>query len=181
MVGFRDPVQTFETFRLAFRGDLLDLEYRCLSSGFQRRNQLSQLGYREFRDELVAQEPLLRLALHKAEVVEIDRGTTRSRIVARAWRATFVLDFVREDFWEIWGGSELLADASVDDMRAEGYLRASKTPDGTPWLVGQIPLEGLADPERITEARIGSEWKIDDFQVIDSDELEPGAATAQVP
>lgn len=173
MVGFRDPVQTFETFRLAFRGDLLDLEYRCLSSGFQRRNQLSQLGYREFRDELVAREPLLRLALHKAKVVEIDRGSTRSRIVARAWGATFVLDFVREDFWEIWAGPDLVADASVGDLRQD-YLRADEASDGSSWLMAQIPLAGVAHPEQITEARVGAEWKIDDFEVIDSEEAAAG-------
>ena len=51
--GFREPLQTFETFRTAFRGDLLELEYLCFSTGFHRRNGLSQLGYREFRDELL--------------------------------------------------------------------------------------------------------------------------------
>lgn len=164
-VGFRDPLQAFETFRTAIRGDLLELEYRCFSTGFHRRNGLSQLGYREFRDELLRREPLLRWALHRAEVVDVRRGEAQARVEARAVGRTLVLDFVREDFWEIRSGAELLADDLLPAL--QGTLRHQEARDGSPWLVAMVPLEGVDPDAPVTELRVGSEWKIDDFRLVE--------------
>ena len=59
-LGYRSPEQAFQTLRAAIRGDLPRLEYRSLSSGFRQRNSLSQLSYREFREEWYAKNPWLK-------------------------------------------------------------------------------------------------------------------------
>lgn len=169
-VGFREPLQAFETFRTAIRGELLELEYRCFSTGFHRRNGLSQLGYREFRDELMRREPLLRWALHRAEVVDVRRSEAQARVEARAVGRTLVVDFVREDFWEIRSGAELLADDIVAEL--DKTLRRTQAPDGSPWLVAQVPLADVPPDDPITEVRVGSEWKIDDFRLVEDGDPE---------
>ena len=168
IVGFRDPEQTFALFRLAFREDLPDLEYRCLSGGYKRRERISPLGYAQFRDDLLAETPFLRLALHKAEIDEVEYfGQRRARIRASALGRTLVVDFVREEYWEIWAGRELLLDDEVGDLYEEGYVAVVPDESGTQWYLGRIPLEGIDDPKRITEVRLGQEWKIDSFLVED--------------
>lgn len=167
IVGFRDPEQTFALFRLAFRENLPDLEYRCLSGGYKQRARISQLGYAEFRDELLAETPFLRLALHKAEIEQVVRlGERRARIRASALGGTLIVDFVREEYWEIWAGRELLLDAPVDDLYERGYQELVSDDSGTTWFLARIPLEGV-DSARITEVRLGQEWKIDAFVVED--------------
>lgn len=164
-VGFRDPQQTFETFRTAFRGNLTDLEYRCLSEGFRRRHGLSQFGYRAFRDELIKETPLLRWALHKAVVVRAERTSEReAQIVARTAGGTLQVFLVREDFWEIWAGSRRRdgAEDLVQDVFEEGYLIIDDNP---PRVVGQAPLTRAGLASRITELRVGLEWKIDAFSL----------------
>jgi hypothetical protein len=168
IVGFRDPEQTFAVFRLAFRENLPDLEYRCLSGGFKARERISPLGYAEFRDELLAKTPFLRLALHKAKIDEIQHlGERRTRIRASALGRTLVVDFVREEYWEIWAGRELLLDDGVGDLYEEGYVAVVLDESGSQWYLGQVPLEGIDDPKQITEVRLGKEWKIDAFVVED--------------
>ena len=170
-VGFRDPDQAFESFRTAFRGNLLDLEYRCLSEGFRSRNDnLSQFGYRLFRDELLARIPLLRYALHKAEVLSSERlSERRARITARAAGRTLVVDLVREDFWEIWAGSD--RGEGDEDYVAdlfEGRYLTVRAEDDPPRVIGQAPLRDPTLAERITELRLGQEWKIDDFHIVEA-------------
>jgi hypothetical protein len=58
--SFRTPERTFATFQAAVAEDLQDLEYRCLSAAFRRREGVTQIVYREFRRELLAREPWLR-------------------------------------------------------------------------------------------------------------------------
>lgn len=169
-VGFRDPQQTFATFRTAFRGNLTDLEYRCLSAGFRERQQLSQFGYRAFRDELLATIPLLRWALYKSVIEKAEViSPRRARIEARAGGYTLVVQLVREDFWEIWAGSQRRDgdEAAVDDAFAQGYL--TRVPD-PPRVVGQAPLSRPGLSERLTELRVGQEWKIDEFELFKGSE-----------
>ena len=172
-VGFRDPQQTFETFRTAFRGNLTDLEYRCFSAGFRERQDLSQFEYRAFRDELLAETPLLRWALHKAVVVKAERTSEReARIEAEAAGHTLVIDLVREDFWEIWSGSQRRDgdEDLIQDAFEEGYLVIVDNP---PRVVGQAPLERPGLASRVTELRVGQEWKIDSFELGDGTSIAP--------
>ena len=165
-VGFRSPEQTLRAFQTGLRAKLPDLEYRSLSSELKRRFReendgatLSQLAYREFRAELFRRQPWLQLAA-KAEVQErIDLGPGRVRLLCEVdtWfhDESFAIDFVREDFYELYVGDKRAADdeADWDDLVRvrEGELEA------------RLPLpEGLS-PRTLGELRIGREWKIAGF------------------
>ena len=92
-----------------FQGDLLDDEYRCLSSGFRQRNHLSQHAYRGYRGELLELHPRLRWALYRCRVEEITIDLDQRTALLRASVPTppLVRDFsivvalVREDFSEV--------------------------------------------------------------------------------
>lgn len=126
---------------------------------------MSQFGYRAFRDELLASTPLLRWALYKSVIVEAEQiSPRRAQIVARAVGHTLLIRLVREDFWEIWSGSQRRDgdEAPLVDAYEQGYLAIVDDPKR---VVGQAPLTrpGLAD--RVTELRVGQEWKIDHFEL----------------
>ncbi len=161
-VGFRSPTQCFHTYRNAVAADQLALEYRCLSSDFKRRNELSQLAYREFRDELEGRFPWFG-CLAKARIVEEQAfPPDRHRIVAEVKvlfaRRRFVVDFVREDFQEVFSGEEDLLDESV--AWADLVREAPQDPESLEVSVPTFGEFGLAD---VTEVRVGREWKIDGF------------------
>jgi hypothetical protein len=152
-VGFRSPGQTFRTFRTAFAdGRQPGLELRCFSSGFKAREGLSELTYREFREDLLREEPLLRTALSRARISSVKQEGKTARLEAKiAGRALFV-ELVREDYWELWDGEELLADDLVRDLSDILAL------DGD----GHVLRASLPAPSSPpTEVRLGGEWKID--------------------
>jgi len=164
--GFREPRQTFETFRMAFRADLLEWEYRCLSAGYRaRHNGLSQMGYRLLRDELIETEPLLKLALHRATIAEVTQEGRQARLEAQVAGHTLLVRLVREDFWEIWGGRVLLDDDYVPSLFVDGPAEIREH-RGQDWFVGTLPLDPSVRPDAISEVRFGMEWKIDDFSIV---------------
>ena len=69
--GFEDPRQAFESLVTAFQGNLLADEYGCFSLAFVAENRLSLSSYLAFRDDLLAEQPLLRFALYRSRVEEI--------------------------------------------------------------------------------------------------------------
>lgn len=160
-IGFRSPRQTFETFFAAFDYRIYGLEFRCLSEGFKRRNGVSDLTWREFRDELEREHALLRLAARAEIVEERVEGPDSHWIVARAAGRTVRLHFVREEFFEIYAG----------DLRATDGVPT----DGRPWkfdrnaarVTAAVDLEpevaATLDSASISEFRVGFEWKLDDF------------------
>jgi hypothetical protein len=163
-VGFRTPEQTFRTFQTGLRAGLPDLEYRCLGADFKRRSAeqgvpITQLLYREFRRELFASQPWLKLAA-RAEVREVlELGPGRVRLVAEVetWfrDETFAIELVREDYYELYVGDQRVSDDNSD------WRRLARETDGA--LVVRVPLpDGLAASE-IGELRAGREWKIDGF------------------
>ncbi|MCC6405955.1 MAG: hypothetical protein IT453_02230 [Planctomycetes bacterium] len=159
--GFRSPLQTFETFFAAFDYRIYALEFRCLSADFRRRNRISEITWREFRDQLEREHPLLRLAARVEVVEERSEGPGTHWIVARAAGRTVRLRFVREDFYEIYEGKERVLDGSL--------------PRATPWTLDPATSElstrvALAPEDAatlndasISEFRVGYEWKLDDF------------------
>ncbi len=157
-LGFRSPEQTFATLRAAIRGDLPRLEYRSLSSGFRSRNGLSQLSYREFREELFAKNPWLKPALSRAEVIEqTDHPNGHSAVLRVGVLGEEALIYlVAEDFAQLWDRAELREDVAVDDM---GALLSNK--DGA-W-VARVPGEGALP----SELRVGREWKIDGIERVE--------------
>jgi len=158
-LGYRSPEQAFQTLRAAIRGDLPRLEYRSLSSGFRQRNSLSQLSYREFREEWFGQNPWLKLALSNAEVLEqTDHPDGRSSVLrVGILGEDALIHLVAEDFAQLWDQNELREDLAVEDMSqhlsSQGGVWTARVPGGG---------------DRPTELRLGREWKIDGIERAES-------------
>jgi hypothetical protein len=157
-VGFRTPEQTFRTFQSALRADLPDLEWRTLSADLKQEIG-GQLGYRLFRTELFRRQPWLKFAA-RAEIVEThELAPDRVRLMAcvDTWfhDESFAVDFVREDYYELWIDGRCVQDDAVpwsQIAREEGDL-----------LTVRVPLSGALEPGSSRELRAGHEWKIADF------------------
>ena len=159
--GFRTPEQAFRTWRTAIAsGDLVDIEYDCLSIRFKDEAQMSELLYREARDELLRREPFLRMAISKTEVMEVRMlSETRAVITSSALGREFQVQMLREDFWEAWAGDEILCDATIPAGQFDSWLQVS---DGDElWAQVTIRLSNAADADKITEIRVGQDWHID--------------------
>jgi len=166
-VGYHAPEQTFRTFQTALLGDRPMLEYGCFSDDFRRRNTLSLFGWLEARERLHREIPFIK-RLGKAEIRRVrSLGPDRVEIEARVsvlWiEKDFRVTFVREDFWEIWAGEELLAD---DFAEFGDLVRAS---DDTVHV--RIPDAGGIESTTITRVVADQYWKIDDFAEIPDDPL----------
>jgi hypothetical protein len=169
-VGFHTPEQAFATFQTAVRADDPSLERRCLSADFVARNHLSEQVFRVFWEQLEEDEPFLRKGIADAErsgpaEVRRDRATLR----AESHGKKIVVELVREDFSEAFSGDERLVDEAAPFAERTGVQPAA---DGTSWIYGRMPLPSGIAPERVTELRLGREWKIDGFRV---DEGKAGA------
>jgi hypothetical protein len=165
-VGFKAPVQTIETFQTAVRADAPDLEYRCFSAGFRRRNHISKLTWREAREKLRSDYPWMRRGLSDMSVegtvrVEGDRAL----LVCVTHGQHFRVGFVREDFAELWSGERLLSDDP--DVDFDRHTMTQKDAEGHVWFYGCAVVPGV-DPD-VTEVRVGREWKIDSFESVEDD------------
>jgi len=178
-VGYRSPHQALETFQTYLRADLPAREYLCFSDGFRRRNGLSAATYGEGRERLFREQPWLKL-LARAEVVgERAVGEEEHWIDVRALGRTVRVKLVREGFFEIFGGDELLTDAYADFdalVRVAGEGRQAR-------LEARIPLDTrpgeLAGMSEVTVAR---HWKIDAFYELgEQDEPLPSASPGPQP
>lgn len=169
-VGFRAPEQTFRTFQTAVRADAPELEYRCFSSEFVRRNGLSKLAWREAREELREREPLLRVGIGSAEIVGDAKITGRfATLDADAFGRRVRVQLVREDFGEVWAGAELAYDETLDFARSTGIQEAG---DGRRLVFGRVTLP-RDETRAVTEVRVGREWKIDGIS--EAEPHEPGS------
>ena len=162
-VGFRTPEQAFESFRTGLRADQPALEYRALSESFRQRNGVSQLAYREFRERAFREHPELRW-VGKAEIEGVERlADDRARLRARVqvlWiERRFTVDLVREDYFELWAGAELVDygypafESAVAELGDAGDER----------IVASIPNREAVGVDLLTDVSIGREWKIDDL------------------
>ncbi len=165
-VGYHSPEQTFRTFQTALKGDQPFLEYACFSDSFRARNRLSRIVWLEARDELHREIPFIK-KLGDAEILETTGSESRASIVARAkflfCERTFIVHFVREDFWEVWSGDDLLSDdyAELDEI--------VRLEDGS-ILVRIDGVDGIEITD-ITRVVADRYWKIDDFaEVTDTPE-----------
>src|SRR5262249_5132038 len=113
-VGFRTPEQTFRTFQTGLRADLPDLEYRCFGADFKHRVGGSLLAY----VGRLRPQPLLKYAA-KAKIKKVQElSPERVRIEAEVnvWfhHRSFTVDFVREDFYELYEGEKRVDDDLAD-------------------------------------------------------------------
>jgi len=173
--GFRTPEGTFETLRIAVAAEMPRLEYQCLSSGFRARfdvgRGLSQLAYRELRDEVLSKRLEFWLGIPDAELGKVrPLGPGRCLLRASSHGHAFELVLVREDFWELWAEDELLADVLLPHGSFPRWAEVFQEPGGRagvsaaaalPPELAARDLEELGDS--LTEFRIGREWKIDEI------------------
>jgi len=174
--GFRTPEQTLKSFQVFLRADLPEKEYLAFSAGFRRRNGVSSLSYAEARERLFRAKPWLR-QFARAKVVAQWPGGPGSEgvhfIDTRVLGRTVRVKLVREDFFEIWAGAELLADGELDFGRATNVERSGR---GIRYA-GRAPLDEPApDLSGASWFTIGREWKIDDLYEPEADEAAGEAA-----
>jgi hypothetical protein len=172
-IGFRTPEQAFASFQTAVRADDLSLMRRCLSADFIARERLSELAWRVFWEKAQKEQPLLRKGLADARpgaLPEVRGARARMRVASHGRQV--LIDLVREDFCEAWSGAEKVADEAAPFGERTGVQAGDA---GSRWFFGRLPLPAGADPGRITELRVGREWKIDGFRLV-----EPGAKADKV-
>ena len=165
-LGFRSPELTLRTFQAGVRGDLPLLEYRCFSQGYKSRNHLSQLAYREFREQELASNPWFQKGVADARILTSESlGEGRHLLRVGSHGHVIEVELVREDFWQLWSNTDLLAD---ELLAHGGFSRATDVLDTGPLVVASAELtpdlaSGSLEElrEKITEFRIGREWKID--------------------
>jgi len=175
-VGFRTPEQAFASFRTAVRADDPGLLRRCLSADFVARNRLSEQVFRTFWEKLEKDQPLLRKGVADAEPKgPADVRSGRARIRAESHGKELLVELVREDFCELFAGDEKLVDEAAPFRERAGVQPAS---DGTSWVFGRMPLPSGVAAERVTELRVGREWKIDSFLVVEDGVGEHGPKPA---
>ena len=166
-LGFRTPEMTLRTFQAGVRGDLPKLEFRCFSVGYRERHDLSELVYREFRKRELASNPWFQKGVADAKILASESlGEGRHLFLVGSHGHEFEVEFVREDFWQLWSNTELLADVllppggfsdSADILVNDPPLVVASA-ELTPSLASR-PLDELR--EQIIEFRVGREWKID--------------------
>ncbi|MDZ4774231.1 MAG: hypothetical protein SGI72_13960 [Planctomycetota bacterium] len=166
-VGWRSPTQAFTTFQTAIRADSAELEYRTFSNGFRERNQISKIAWREAREELRKRYPWLRKGIADAAFVSPPEVVgARAHATIASHGTEIAIEFVREDFAELWEGDTLVADDLVVFDRATFVQKGA---DGRRWFQGSVALpSGDESGSEITEQRLGREWKIDSFEAIES-------------
>jgi len=164
-IGFRTPEQAFRTFQTAVRADDPGALRRCLSAGFIAEHRLSEQVFREFWAQLEKEEPFLRRGIADAKIeepVEVRRDLARLHAVSHGRRIDVAL--VREDFCEAWEGGDRRIDEAVAFHDRSGV---QTTPEGARWMFGRMPVPDGVATDRITELRVGREWKIDGFEILD--------------
>jgi hypothetical protein len=165
--GFRSPRQTLSSFGTFVRADLPAREYQCFSSGFRERNGLSAFGYGEARDELFCRQPWLKWIATAEVAGERSVGEAEHWVDLTTLGRTVRVKLVREDFFEIHAGEDLVTDADAD---FDDLVRARPEGPGARMDVRlplEVSVEALADA---SEVRVARHWKIDDLRELADDE-----------
>jgi len=179
-ISLGDPQSAFEAFITAHQGDLLGVEYECFSMRLRRKHGLSQHAYREFRDQLLKQEPNLTWALSRARIDELLHLEPRHvHLKAHVdmpglvgWFQDEILievHLVLEDRYQVLAGNRTLAarggPPETFDLLDSGVLAIS---DDGKLLTARIPLSGPLERVElgdITSLEVLSRWRIDRLKV----------------
>jgi hypothetical protein len=159
-LGFRTPEQAFRSYQSYLAADLVEWEYRCLSSGFKERHGISFSTYLEVRGELFETQPWLKVFADAEIVGSVSVAEDVHDIEARVAGRTVRVRLVREDSYEIWEGPDLLWD---DDARFEEVVSLEPTPDGPRLTATVAPGVPNLDLSTATEFTVERSWKIDDL------------------
>lgn len=159
--GLANPQDTFDSFLVALRGEILAAEYRCFSSDWKSRNGISQVGYREFRDELMAKEPHLIWALSKAET-QVEMGSAPHQ--ATVWASIPCADegqliafhLIQEAYMEVRTPARRLVSEPIRGVAA--HMRHDTDQD---LLFAWIPVGEISKEAPVSSFRLETEWRID--------------------
>lgn len=159
--GLISPRDTFDSFVVSLRGEILAAEYRCFSSGWKSRNGISQIGYREFRDQLINQQPHLIWALSRAET-EVDPGPGPHQ--ATVWATIPGMDegqriafhMVQEAYMEVRTIGRRMVSEPIP--RVASHLRHDQDQS---LLFAWIPLDENPALDDVSSFRLETEWLID--------------------
>lgn len=91
---FSTPEKTLKTFHSAFRNDIADLEYECLSRDFKNKNEILYQGYYDFREEFKANNRILSFL---AGLVDIEGCVRKQEIHENGRIAVLSLDLMGEE------------------------------------------------------------------------------------
>jgi hypothetical protein len=159
----RTPEQAFRGFQAALAADLSDEEFKSFSGGFRRANRMTLPTYMEAKRRLLEEQPwvfkgVAEATIHSSEVVDELHHLLRFSRYGREIEVALV----REDFWEMWAGDQLLADGWIE------FGRAVRSP-APERLRAEVALEAgsRVDLAQVTELRIGQEWKIDAIRPVE--------------
>ena len=157
--GYRSPEQTFHTFQLAVRADLSTLEYKCFSTRFRAENHLSLMAWREVREQLWGKIGM-RWAVATAKAtgpVHLYGNVAEFEVAALGKHMH--LRFVREGFGELYSGEQLIADDTLDFQANTGTQQGR-------WFYGQVEMPADCESAKLTELRVGREWKLDQIDPV---------------
>ncbi len=174
--GFDTPVQAFQSFVVALRADLPHHEYRCFSSGFKARNEISRGGYLMFRDQMLKDQPLLRWALQEASrkpehyALEWGPNGQQARLIVDVRGRAISVRLTRESYVSVLGQPEdSLApadkwiDQTVGDLEQEQWLFPMPNAG---FLGAQVPHPNR-NLDEVISVTVGREWKIDDIYLLE--------------
>jgi hypothetical protein len=170
--GFDTPIQAFQSFVVALRADLPHYEYRCFSSGFKKKNEISRGSYLMFRDQLLEEQPLMRWALQRASrnpadyKLEMGPNGKEALLTVNVRGRSLQVVLARESFVSVLGQpqnpldpAESWVDKNVGDLEKEVYLFPIPSA-GT--LGAQVPHPNR-DLDKLISLTVGREWKIEDI------------------
>lgn len=170
-VGFRTPEQTFATFQTGFAGDRPGLEYRCLSAGFKRAisEDFTELAYREYREELLREEPHVKY-LSRAEIVDrVELAPDRVRLTARVevlWiEREFEVELVQEHSVRLQHGADVVVAERLGSLDEVVEIYEDDPDQGTFARVYLPPVAGIR-PTEFSEILVATDWKIDALRTL---------------
>ncbi len=174
--GFDTPVQAFQSFVVALRADLPHHEYRCFSSGFKARNELSRGGYLMFRDQMLKDQPLLRWALQKATrkpehyALEWGPNGQQAQLIVDVRGRALSVRLTRESYLsgltqpeDPLAPADKWVDKTVGDLEQEQWLFPMPNAG---FLGAQVPHPNK-NLDEVISVTVGREWKIDDIYLLE--------------
>lgn len=168
--GLSSPLGTIEAFRTAMRGEILVAEYRCFSSDWKSRMGISQVGYREYRDSLLAESPHLIWALSRARTrLKEGPGPNRATVWATfdgPWIEFSVrFQLLREAYMEVHAAGRRVVSEPLDQTATQ----VRHDPDQG-LLFAWIPVEDLSPGQEVETFRLETEWRIDAIELVTESE-----------
>ena len=156
------------TFQTALAGDLVDLNYRSFSDNFKARTGADNASFKLGLEQMLEENAGMKY-ISEAEILSerlLDPTTAELIVELNKFfvtvRARVILK--REDFFEAWSGDQIY----FDGFRSFGESTAIYD-DSPNDLFGHITVPEGKDATKITEIRIGQDWHIDSFEVLDED------------